>query len=548
MKKLITLLILFVGMISTVSAATETTVYYAVPSSVVGTYTVKLKVNRQGDNDNPATYTMTKTTKTYDGKLIYSCEYTDLWDGVGYMLFQLYNGDTWVSEDCSVGYPEGGGIHWVWTAASTYNGKLHVHGGGNSNSGTPWVTYNTDGIKGSWDNWQTKKEFVNGQLTIDINSGNYHEFKIEVGGALYGPQNSGATMFWNNCTNWTLSSTSNNCYLQTSAFGTYTFTLAESKNVSVTFPSYTPNEIYLYNNLGLSAAPYAYILQGDNWGDKGSGSNNQPKGVTMTQVGESNVWKAEYPAGAHHNYIAFTQDLMDGYNNFNSGKAVYRGDLPTTSSVFVPNTSTSDSKNGTTYYNNGEWHAYPTFTRTVTEGNFGTICLPFDATVTGATIYEITSAVKNGSGNLTAINLTETSSNLTGGKAYIFKATASNLVATYSGEYKEATLISHMKGNLSSAKLTVPQGMYVVGGNQIHKVTGDGVTVGQYRGYLDLSDLEATSARGLNFISLEGETTGIDAVKQEVKANEVFFNLAGQRVAQPTKGLYIVNGKKVIIK
>ena len=26
------------------------------------------------------------------------------------------------------------------------------------------------------------------------------------------------------------------------------------------------------------------------------------------------------------------------------------------------------------------------------------------------------------------------------------------------------------------------------------------------------------------------------------------YNLAGQRVAQPTKGLYIVNGKKVVIK
>ena len=28
----------------------------------------------------------------------------------------------------------------------------------------------------------------------------------------------------------------------------------------------------------------------------------------------------------------------------------------------------------------------------------------------------------------------------------------------------------------------------------------------------------------------------------------IYYNLAGQRVAQPTKGLYIVNGKKVVIK
>ena len=44
--------------------------------------------------------------------------------------------------------------------------------------------------------------------------------------------------------------------------------------------------------------------------------------------------------------------------------------------------------------------------------------------------------------------------------------------------------------------------------------------------------------------------TGIAAVakSQEQTANSQYFNLAGQRVAQPTKGLYIVNGKKVIVK
>ena len=45
----------------------------------------------------------------------------------------------------------------------------------------------------------------------------------------------------------------------------------------------------------------------------------------------------------------------------------------------------------------------------------------------------------------------------------------------------------------------------------------------------------------------EGEVTAIETVKAE-KANNEYYNLAGQRVANPTKGLYIVNGKKVIIK
>ena len=44
-------------------------------------------------------------------------------------------------------------------------------------------------------------------------------------------------------------------------------------------------------------------------------------------------------------------------------------------------------------------------------------------------------------------------------------------------------------------------------------------------------------------------TTGIDMVKGEgFKANGEFYNLNGQRVAQPTKGLYIINGNVVVIK
>ena len=55
-----------------------------------------------------------------------------------------------------------------------------------------------------------------------------------------------------------------------------------------------------------------------------------------------------------------------------------------------------------------------------------------------------------------------------------------------------------------------------------------------------------TEARA--FFWFEDETTGIEAAKASQKMNGEFFNLAGQRVAQPTKGLYIVNGKKVIMK
>ena len=43
-------------------------------------------------------------------------------------------------------------------------------------------------------------------------------------------------------------------------------------------------------------------------------------------------------------------------------------------------------------------------------------------------------------------------------------------------------------------------------------------------------------------------TTSIGEPNVKGQADGTYFNLAGQRVAQPTKGLYIVNGKKVVIK
>ena len=53
----------------------------------------------------------------------------------------------------------------------------------------------------------------------------------------------------------------------------------------------------------------------------------------------------------------------------------------------------------------------------------------------------------------------------------------------------------------------------------------------------------------LNFV--EDDTTGISEKSVANGAYDTsaqYFNMNGQHVQQPTKGLYIVNGKKVIVK
>ena len=85
----------------------------------------------------------------------------------------------------------------------------------------------------------------------------------------------------------------------------------------------------------------------------------------------------------------------------------------------------------------------------------------------------------------------------------------------------------------------------VEGGNAmfLQIVNGTPATVPVGKAYLAL---DAAPARALSLFDDE-ETTGVNGVKIQ-KADCQYFNLAGQRVAQPTKGLYIVNGKKVVIK
>ena len=65
--------------------------------------------------------------------------------------------------------------------------------------------------------------------------------------------------------------------------------------------------------------------------------------------------------------------------------------------------------------------------------------------------------------------------------------------------------------------------------------------------YLELTTAQAGAARFLDAI-FDG-TTGISEVRSKMEAvSGVYYNLAGLRIDNPTKGIYIVNGQKVVIK
>ena len=103
-------------------------------------------------------------------------------------------------------------------------------------------------------------------------------------------------------------------------------------------------------------------------------------------------------------------------------------------------------------------------------------------------------------------------------------------------------------------KLLVSDGT-VIGGDGIYALAEKNSVVGFYKVAADVTIPAGkcylnTSTSAPEYLGFggDGNTTGIKAIDNGQLTIDNVYNLNGQRVAQPTKGLYIVNGKKVIIK
>ena len=70
------------------------------------------------------------------------------------------------------------------------------------------------------------------------------------------------------------------------------------------------------------------------------------------------------------------------------------------------------------------------------------------------------------------------------------------------------------------------------------------------RAYLHTTfDVTSVGAHALSIVFDDEETTAISEVKsKKAEVSGDYFDLQGRKVAQPTKGLYIVNGRKVLVK
>ena len=112
-----------------------------------------------------------------------------------------------------------------------------------------------------------------------------------------------------------------------------------------------------------------------------------------------------------------------------------------------------------------------------------------------------------------------------------------------------------MKGVTTNTVLDKVNGDYTnyvlanKGGNLGFYAVTNNSTLAAGKAYLPLPTADLpTAAREFTLIFDDGETTEIMKVSSQEKASQGYYDLQGRRVANPTSGLYIVNGKKVIIK
>lgn len=176
---------------------------------------------------------------------------------------------------------------------------------------------------------------------------------------------------------------------------------------------------------------------------------------------------------------------------------------------------------------------YNTYSRTgapIAAGNYGTICLPLNGTVTGATLYSV--AGKE-TGDINYLVLEDKGTSLEAGKPYIFQLSADVLSVALSGTYTDVQDGNGLEGTYVTINPLPPYNEsgpynYVLNENAFKKA-GTGVTVGAYRAYLDWDAVSAPapapSARRIR-MAIEGTEveTGMETVTAMPKTTKVLID------------------------
>ena len=188
---------------------------------------------------------------------------------------------------------------------------------------------------------------------------------------------------------------------------------------------------------------------------------------------------------------------------------------------------------------------------TVTAVGATTLVLPVNiATLpSGVKAYDLTYTSGN---EVTANEVTSITANkpvLINAEAgtYIFESDNSSEI-TYDTENAQSN--GALNGIYTDTYQYVPASSYVLqngtNGLGFYKVAdANTVRITSFRAYLTAE----TEARALSIVFADDdETTGICSIKAQQQDGNAYYTLSGVRVSRPTSGIYIKNGRKVVIK
>ena len=191
-------------------------------------------------------------------------------------------------------------------------------------------------------------------------------------------------------------------------------------------------------------------------------------------------------------------------------------------------------------------------TRSLPANNWSTIMLPFDRTAAqlqtdlGVTTVTLAAFDEYDSENK-QLKFTSASS-ITANTPYMIKVSSavsepkaiSGVTISASGDQYVDKNGVRFQGVYASTKMD--EGDYFVSGNKLYKASASTKNIKPFRAYF--KDVPA----GARLSFFDDETTGIEAIDNSQLTIDNYYDLQGRRVAQPSKGMYIVNGKKVVIK
>lgn len=209
-----------------------------------------------------------------------------------------------------------------------------------------------------------------------------------------------------------------------------------------------------------------------------------------------------------------------------------------------------------------------TYTRTFSNNNWKAWYMPFDLDASAysdkVTFYEITGINETDDGWNTTVS--EVTGTVKANTPYVVKSKSSSsqditFTVTNGTLYKTADNTQTFKTSGSTFTFT---GTYTKKFTQIetgwYGLAGDGTFSKQtkqsasnflypFRFYLTIEGTAASKANigGFNVVD-DDDPTGISNVNVETQKDNVVYDLQGRRVNNPSKGIYIVNGKKVLVK